>query len=81
VKEARATSRKDMWDLTLFNKFTLDTETGETIVTVSKTSESLSIRASSLEGVSGSLTDKTTGLASHCEEYLISGEKTDLVRS
>jgi hypothetical protein len=48
---------------TLSNKFDLDTETGETVISVSKTSKSLSIRVSSLEEISCSFTDKTTGLA------------------
>jgi hypothetical protein len=47
---------------TLSNKFDLDTETGEIVIFVSKTSESLSIRDSSMEEMSCSFTDKITGL-------------------
>jgi hypothetical protein len=47
---------------TLSNKFDLDTEMGETVISVSKMSESLSIRASSLEEMSYSFTDNTIGL-------------------
>ena len=47
---------------TLSNKFDLDIETGESVISVSKTSKSLSIRASSLEDMSCSFMDKTIGL-------------------
>ena len=46
----------------LSNKFDLDTEMGETVISVSKTSKYLSIRVSSLEEISCSFTDKTIGL-------------------
>jgi hypothetical protein len=60
--EAWAVSRKGIHFPTLHNKFDLDTEMGETVISVSKTSDSLSIRASYLEVDSFSFTDKTTGL-------------------
>jgi hypothetical protein len=47
---------------TLSNKFHLDTEMGETVIFVSKMSKSLSIRDSSLEVISCTVTDKMTGL-------------------
>jgi hypothetical protein len=52
-----------MGDPTLFKKFDLDTEMGKIVVSMSKTSKSLSIRASSLEEIFGSLMDKKIGLA------------------
>jgi hypothetical protein len=54
-------SRKGICFPTLSNKLALDTEMGETVISVSKISESLSIRASSLEAGSCSVTDKMTG--------------------
>jgi hypothetical protein len=59
--EAWATSRKGIHFPTLSNKLALDTEMGETVISVSNTSESLSIRASSLEAGSCSVMDKMTG--------------------
>jgi len=47
---------------TLSKKFDLDAEMDEIVISVSKTSKYLSIRASSLEGISCSFTDKMTGL-------------------
>jgi hypothetical protein len=47
--EAWAASRKGICFPTLSNKLALDTEMGEMVISVSNTSESLSIRASSLE--------------------------------
>jgi len=59
--EACAFSRKGIHFPTLSSKLALDTEMGETINYVSNTSESLSIRASSLELRSCSIMDETTG--------------------
>jgi hypothetical protein len=47
--EAWASSRKDIIFSTLSNKLAMDMEMGETIISMSNTSDSLSIRASSLE--------------------------------
>jgi hypothetical protein len=60
--EAWEASRKSIFFPTLSRKLDLDTEMGETLIYVSNTSESLSIRASSLEADSFSFTKKTTGL-------------------
>ena len=59
-----AASRKGIHFPTLSSKFDLDTEMGETVISVSNISESLSIRASSLEAESFSFTDKMIGLVS-----------------
>jgi len=47
---------------TLSRRLDLDMEMGEIVISMSKTSKSLSIRASSLEARSFSVTDKMTGL-------------------
>jgi len=60
--EAWVSSRKGIYFPTLSNKFDLDTKMGETVKSTSKTSESLSIRDSSLEARSCSVTNKITGL-------------------
>ena len=59
--EAWAASRKGIRFLTLSNRLDLDTEMVEMVISVSNTSESLSIRASSLEAGSYFITDKMIG--------------------
>ena len=60
--QAWAASRKGICFPTLSDRLSLEKETGETVISVSNTSESLSIRASYLEEMSFSFTDKTTRL-------------------
>ena len=57
-----ASSRKVIHFPTLSRRLDLDTEMGEIINSMSNTSKSLSIEASSLEMKSCSFMDKTTGL-------------------
>jgi hypothetical protein len=59
--EAWVAPRKGIYFPTLFRKLALETETCETVNFVSNTSESLSIRDSSLEATSCSVMDETTG--------------------
>jgi hypothetical protein len=59
--EAWATSRNGIRFPTLLNKFLLDTRMGEMVILVSKTSESQSIRASSLDIGSCSVTEVMIG--------------------
>jgi hypothetical protein len=59
---------------TLSNKFDLDTKMGETVIFVSKMSESLSIRASYLEETSCSFMDKTRGLSAMVKSTCSNGE-------
>jgi hypothetical protein len=60
--ESWAASRKGIHFPTLSRRLDLDTKMGETVISVSNTSESLSIRASSLEVEYFSFMDKMTGL-------------------
>ena len=60
--EAWAASRKGIRFLKLPIKLALNTEMGETVISVLNTSESLSIRAYSLEVGSFSVMDKMTGI-------------------
>jgi hypothetical protein len=59
--EAWIALRKGIYLPTLSDKLALDTEMGETVILVSNTSETLSIRASSLGGGYFSDTNKMTG--------------------
>jgi hypothetical protein len=59
--EAWNTSRKGIYFPTLSEKLALDTETGEIVISVSNTSESLSIRASSFDVGYFSVIDTITG--------------------
>jgi hypothetical protein len=59
--DAWAASRKGIHFPTLSNKLALDIEMGETVISVSNTSDSLSIRASSLEAGSCYVMDKMVG--------------------
>ena len=58
--EAWAASRKGIFFSTLSYKLALDMEMGETVIFVSNTSESLSVRDSSLDAGSCSVMDKMT---------------------
>jgi hypothetical protein len=60
--EAWASSRKGIHFPTLSNRLDMDTKMGETIISVSNTSESMSIRGSYFEVEYFSFTDKMTGL-------------------
>jgi hypothetical protein len=62
--EVWATSRKGIHFPTLSNKLALDTEMSETTISMSNILKSLSIRDSSLEAGSCSVTDKMTGFMS-----------------
>jgi hypothetical protein len=65
---------------TLSNKFDLDMETGETVISVSKTSKSMSIRDSSLEEISCSFMDKMIGLAAMVKNTYQAMKNTSLVQ-
>jgi hypothetical protein len=59
--EAWIALRKGIYLPTLSDKLAMDTDMGETVISVSNTSESLSIRASSFGRESYSVTKKVTG--------------------